>query len=208
MHRYQHLYAWFFYGLSTLSWITVKDFVRLTRYYNMGLVGSRKTYYKQILRIAAWKIAYFTFMLVLPAVLSPFSFWLILLAFMTSQFVSGLTITMVFQTAHVVPETNFPLPNDKGEMENERLIHQMATTSNYAPKSSVFSWLIGGLNYQVEHHLFPNICHVHYKRISPIIKETAAEFNIPYLTKTTFIDAVKAHHQMLRHLGRVEAKTI
>ena len=115
---------------------------------------------------------------------------------------------MVFQTAHVVPETDFPLPDDQGEMETERLTHQMTTTSNYAPKSKIFSWLIGGLNYQVEHHLFPNICHVHYKKISPIIRQTAAEFNIPYLTKTTFIDAVKAHHQMLRHLGRMETQPV
>ncbi|MEJ2005873.1 MAG: fatty acid desaturase [Cyclobacteriaceae bacterium] len=141
-------------------------------------------------------------MLILPALFSPFSFWLILLAFLASHFVTGFSISIVFQTAHVMPETEFPLPDEQGVMESERLVHQMITTSNYAPRSKVFSWLIGGLNYQVEHHLFPNICHIHYPKIAPIIQATALEFGVPYLTKRTFFDAVRSHYKMLRELGK------
>ena len=202
MHRFQHYYTWFFYGLSTISWVTTKDFIRLTRYYKMGLLGNRNAYIYQIFRIILWKLVYFSYMLVLPALLSPFSFWMIFLAFLSSHFITGLSMSVVFQTAHIMPETEYPLPDTDGQIESERLIHQMATTSNYAPKSRIFSWLIGGLNYQVEHHLFPNICHVHYRKIAPIIQETAEEFGVPYLYKETFIDAVIAHYRMLRHLGR------
>jgi linoleoyl-CoA desaturase len=78
----------------------------------------------------------------------------------------------------------------------------MSTTSNYAPKSRIFSWLIGGLNFQVEHHLFPNICHIHYSKISKIVSETAQEFKIPYLEKRTFLMALSDHVKMLRQLGK------
>ena len=208
VHQFQHFYTWFFYGMSTLSWVTTKDFIRLTRYYKLGLVGDRKAYIRQIFRIILWKLVYFSYVLILPTLLSPFSFWMILLAFIASQFVTGLSMSMVFQTAHVMPETEFPLPNELGEMESGRLIHQMATTSNYAPKSRIFSWFIGGLNYQVEHHLFPNICHVHYRKIAPIIQQTAQEFGVPYLYKKTFLDALICHYRMLRHLGNVETQPV
>ncbi len=202
IHGFQHLYSWFFYGLSTLSWISVKDFIRLKRYYELGLVGDKKALMYQVFRIIFWKLIYFSYVLILPLIFAPFPFWIVLLAFFASHFVTGLSITVVFQTAHVMPETDFPLPNENGEIESERLIHQMATTSNYAPKSRIFSWLIGGLNYQIEHHLFPNICHVHYPEIAPIVQKTAREFGVPYLYQTTFLDAVKSHYHMLRQLGR------
>jgi len=208
MHHFQHFYTWFFYGLSTLSWVTTKDFIRLERYYQKGLVGDRKTYRRHVARIILWKLVYFSYTLILPVIFAPFPFWIILLAFLASHFVTGLCLSLVFQTAHVMPNTDFPLPDEEGVIDSERLIHQMATTSNYAPKSRIFSWFIGGLNYQVEHHLFPNICHVHYRKISPIIRQTAEEYGVPYLYKKTFLDAVICHYQMLRQLGQMETQPI
>jgi len=87
-------------------------------------------------------------------------------------------------------------------MENKWAIHQLMTTMNFAPKSRLFSWYVGGLNYQVEHHLFPNICHIHYKRISDIVKKTAEEFNLPYYSQPTFLGALKAHNALLKQLGK------
>lgn len=208
LHRYQHLYTWFFYCLSTISWITSKDFVRLNRYYKMGLIGDKKAYRTHLVKIIIWKLVYYTYALVLPAVMTVFPFWIVLLAFLCSHFVTGLSMSLVFQTAHVMPNTDYPLPNNEGEIESERLVHQMATTSNYALNSRILSWCIGGLNYQVEHHLFPNICHVHYRKISPIIQETAKEFGVPYLYKKTFISAIHSHYHMLRTLGRMEMQPI
>ena len=116
--------------------------------------------------------------------------------------VTGLVISCVFQVAHVMPDVNYPLTDNQGNIDNNWLVHQLLTTSNFSPKNKTFSWLIGGLNYQIEHHLFPNICHVHYRDISPIVRDTALEFGIPYNQKSTFTGAIADHIAMLRNLGR------
>lgn len=202
LHRYQHLYAWFFYSLSTLSWVTAKDFIRLKRYYNKGLVKNEQEYKKAILILIAHKLIYFACILGLPIIFSPFSSGLIILGFILMHFVTGFTITMVFQIAHIVEDVNFPLPNEFGVVEGERILHQLATTCNFAPNNKLLFWFIGGLNFQVEHHLFPDICHVHYYEISKIVKQTAEEFNVPYHSKPHFIPAVFDHFKMLYLLGR------
>ncbi|WP_338219169.1 fatty acid desaturase family protein [Algoriphagus sp. oki45] len=208
LHAYQHWYAWFFYGLSTLSWVVSKDFIRLKRYYSLGLLKSKKNYHLSILKVAAWKVVYLCLALGLPILISPFGPGEIFLAFLLQHFVTGLSITLVFQTAHVMPDMAFPQADEHGMVEGERMLHQLATTSNYSEKSRIFSWMIGGLNYQVEHHLFPDICHVHYREIAPIVKATAAEFNIPYYSKKTFFDALKAHFQMLYFLGNAKLEPV
>jgi linoleoyl-CoA desaturase len=204
LHAYQHWYSWIFYGLSTLSWVTSKDFIRFNRYYNMGMFKGKHVYRNTLIKIIGWKLVYYAFILGLPILFSPFGVGEIILAFLALHFVTGLSISLVFQTAHIMPEVAFPQANEFGVVEGERMLHQLATTSNYSEKNHFFSWLIGGLNYQVEHHLFPDICHVHYRKIAPIVKATAAEFNIPYYSKKTFFDALKAHAKMLHQLGTME----
>src|SRR5205085_1280896 len=98
-----------------------------------------------------------------------------------------LVLAMIFQPAHVVDEAEFPTPNETGNFDNHWAEHQLRTTMNFATKDPVFTWLVGGLNHQVEHHLFPNICHVHYPRISKIVESTALEFNVPYKQQPTFV---------------------
>ena len=115
--------------------------------------------------------------------------------------ISGQILALIFQCAHVLEETDFFLPAESGSMENSWAIHQMRTTANFANGSTFFSWFIGGLNYQIEHHLFPHICHIHYKDISKIVKSTAQEFNVPYNHHPTFLDAVKSHFRVLNQLG-------
>lgn len=208
LHPYQHWYTWFFYGLSTLSWVTTKDFVRLNRYYKMGLLKGKNIYRNTALKIIGWKLVYYTFTLGFPIAFSPFGLGEILLAFLVLHFITGLSISLVFQTAHVMPDMAFPRMDEEGTVEGERMIHQLTTTSNYSENSRIFSWLIGGLNYQVEHHLFPDICHVHYRHIAPIVKATAEEFNIPYYTQPTFFHALKAHAKMLYLLGNAELEPV
>ena len=202
IHRFQFIYVWFFYSISTLAWISAKDFVRLTRYRKMGLIENRNEFYKSLLHLTLWKVAYYIYAIVLPIIVLPFSPWLIILAFISMHLVTGLVISCVFQVAHVMPDVNYPLTDDQGNIDNNWLVHQLLTTSNFSPKNKTFSWLIGGLNYQIEHHLFPNICHVHYRNISPIVKDTALEFGMPYNQKSTFTGAIADHIAMLRNLGR------
>lgn len=208
VHRFQHYYIWFFYGLSTLSWVTTKDFIRLKRYKDKGFFGGENEYRNELLKLIGWKILYYSYALVLPLIMVPLAPWIIVVAFICMHFVTGLSLSVVFQTAHVMPSTEFPLPDENGLIANNWTIHQLATTTNYSPKSRLFSWLIGGLNFQVEHHLLPNVCHVHYKALSPIISATAEEYGIPYHSKKTFVAAIQDHIKMLRHLGNVQVAPI
>jgi linoleoyl-CoA desaturase len=202
IHRFQHIYAWFFYGIMTLYWISTKEFSQLIRYRKMGLTKREGGFFKLMIELSFWKLFYYGYALILPLVLVPVAWWWILIGFLSMHFVCGVILGSVFQSAHVMPDVEFPLANKEGNMENHWAVHQLMTTTNFAPKSRFFSWFIGGLNYQIEHHLFPNICHVHYKNISAIVKETAEEFALSYYCKKNFLVAVRNHIQMLRYLGK------
>ena len=146
--------------------------------------------------------------LVLPLLLSPIAWYIHLLGFVTMHLIGGFILTTVFQPAHVMPDMSFPLPDDKGSIENSFAIHELATTSNFAPNNKLLSWYVGGLNYQIEHHLFPNICHIHYRDISEIVKKTTEEFNLPYYSQPTFTKALQVHASMLKQLGRQEPQLV
>jgi linoleoyl-CoA desaturase len=202
VHQFQHIYIWFFYGISTISWITTKDFVRLKRYRNMGFLNKKNEYQKELISMTAWKLSYYTYALILPMVMLPFSWWTILLAFISMHFVTGLLVSIVFQIAHIMPDINFPLPDKQGLIHDNWYGHQLATTSNFSPNSTLLFWLIGGLNHQIEHHLLPDVCHVHYKKLAKIVSETAKEYGMPYHTKKSMIHAIVDHTRMLRLLGK------
>ena len=118
------------------------------------------------------------------------------------QFICGFILSVIFQPAHVVPSSNFPVPNESGNVEADWAVNQLVNTANFAPKSRLFSWYVGGLNYQIEHHLFPNICHIHYRKISKIVEDTAKEFRLPYHSYKTFLGALVDHGKVLYALGR------
>jgi len=202
IHRYQHIYAWFLYGLSTLTWTTIKDFRAIFRYRNLGLLKSGKEFKKVFTDIIVWKVIYYLYILVLPMLLLPVAWWVVLLMYITMHYVMGLWLSIVFQAAHVVPETEFTSSAGGEKVERSWHVHQLLTTANFAAKNRVITWFTGALNYQIEHHLFPNICHIHYPKIAPIVKATAEEFKLPYHTKPRFRDALRSHLRMLQALGR------
>lgn len=204
-HQFQHIYIWFFYGISTISWITSKDFVRLNRYKAMGFFDGKNEYRNALMSMIAWKLVYYSYALVLPMIMLPFSWGVILLAFLGMHFITGLLVSIVFQVAHIMPENEFPLPNEQGVMKDDWYRHQFATTANFSPNSKVLFWLIGGLNYQVEHHVLPDVCHVHYKGLTDLVADTAREFGMPYNVNKSFIGAIRTHTSMLRELGKKEA---
>ncbi|MDX1406870.1 MAG: acyl-CoA desaturase [Saprospiraceae bacterium] len=201
IHRFQFLYVWIFYGISTLWWITTKDFIQIAKYKREGFIPGKK-FRKELTRLIAWKVFYYGYSIVLPILLIPVSPWIVLAAFVSMHLVVGLFLSIIFQAAHVMPNTEFPEPPDDGNFENNWAVHQLLTTTNFAQKSRIFSWFIGGLNYQVEHHLFSNICHVHYRALSKIVRETAREFGIQYNTQKSFLSALWAHVRMLYALGQ------
>lgn len=201
-HRYQHFYAWFLYSLMTINRVTLKDFLQLRRFKQAGLV--KKPFSQELLKVVAWKVFYYLYILVLPIALLPVSPWLLVVSFIIMHMVNGFILSVVFQSAHIVPSAEFHQPDVAGKFMNNWAVHQMLTTANFSPKGKFLSWFIGGLNYQVEHHLFANICHVHYRKLSAIVKSTAEEFGIPYNSNRTFMSAITEHARLLKHLGRYE----
>ena len=117
---------------------------------------------------------------------------------------AGFGLACIFQPAHVVETSDFAKPSDDRKMENNWAVHQVLNTADFAPNNKLVSWFIGGLNYQIEHHLFPHICHVHYPQIAKIVKSVAAEYGLPYQVMPTFRNALWEHGKMLKRLGRNE----
>ncbi|MFN5169169.1 MAG: fatty acid desaturase family protein [Cyclobacteriaceae bacterium] len=208
MHRFQHIYAWFFYGLLTLVWVSFKDFQRLIKYQKEGLVTKQKTKaINQWVGMLVSKTIYVGYMLIVPMLVLKLSFGQVFVGFLIIHYVAGFILAIIFQPAHVIEGTEYPVGDENNMLENNWAIHQMHTTTNFGHREKLFSWYVGGLNYQVEHHLFPNICHVHYRAIAPIVEQTAKEFGIPYKTKATFWEALVAHTRQLKMLGQKPVST-
>ena len=198
----QWWYAFIIYGISTMYWALVKDFKQFINYRKRGLHKGAAAHKNWIfLRLIAVKLLYF-FAFFGVTLLAGIPFWQVLVGFIIMHAACGIILSMVFQLAHTVEDTVYPLPDIRGNMEDTWAVHQLRTTMNFACDNKWLSWYVGGLNYQVEHHLFSRICHVHYPAIAPIVKRTALEFGVPYLEKRTFGGALNSHIQLLKTLGR------
>lgn len=205
-HRYQHIYAWFFYMIMTLYWMTAKDYLGVIRYKKHDLLSKQNVSLKQALgRITAYKLFYYSYIIVLPILFSGMPWYFVVAGFVLMHFTSGLFLSCVFQPAHIMETSAFALPVEaegKRKMENSWAIHEVVNTTNFAPNNRILSWYIGGLNFQIEHHLFTNICHVHYKKIAPLVKSAMAAFDLPYHVQPTFSRAILEHAKMLKMLGK------
>ncbi len=202
-HRWQHWYAFPAYSLMTLLWVTSGDFQKFfTR--RIGDYQLPKPRVGEAFLFFLTKIFYFGYMLVLPMFFHPVLH--VLALFLIVHMVLGLTMATVFQLAHVVEDNAFPKPDPvTGEVDNEWAIHEVETTANFSPNSKMMAWYCGGLNFQIEHHLFPRICHIHYPAISKIVEETCREFQVKYVSYPTLRQALAAHTRFLKMLGRPEA---
>lgn len=203
VHRFQHIYGWFFYGLMTVSWVFMKDFKQLVDYKNSGMTTNYDTGFGLIiLRVVLFKLAYLFVTLALPIYILPIPWYGTVGCFFLMHFIGGLILGMVFQAAHIMEICEFSKPNEEGKMKDEWAIHQLRTTTDFAPNNRLVTWFVGGLNFQVVHHLFPKISHVHYPALAPIVAQTAKDFDLPYHCIPTFTEAVLGHGKMLRALGR------
>ncbi len=201
-HKYQHFYSFLLYGLMTINWAITGDFFQTIRYLKRKLSFKKSiSPKKQWINLIFTKIIYFTIWIVLPMVFLNLAWWKILIGFFVMHYIAGIILTIVFQLAHVVEKVEMPLPSNLGNMKNSWAIHQLFTTSNFSTNNKILNWFSGGLNFQVEHHLFPKISHIHYKKISKIVKKTALEFNLPYNEYRTTRDAIKSHFNFLKLMG-------
>lgn len=202
IHKFQQYYSVFLYGLLTFNWAITTDFKQSKRYLARKLsYGKLPSPVKQWSIIAITKIIYISIWIVLPMLILSISWWKILIGFFIMHYTAGLILSIVFQLAHVVKETEMPLPDETGSMKNTWAIHQLYTTVNFATKNKIVNWFTGGLNHQVEHHIFPNISHIHYAKIAKIVKQTALECNLPYNEYNTTREAIIAHFTHLKEMG-------
>jgi linoleoyl-CoA desaturase len=198
-HRFQHIYGFPVYSLLTLSWVMFSDF----RKFFSGHIGQYKLRAPTLLEAGLFvlaKLFYIGYMLVFPAFFQPLPH--VLIAFVVMHILLGFTLSLVFQLAHTVEHNAFPTPEaHTGIMAREWAVHEVETTANFAPTNALASWCLGGLNFQIEHHLFPHICHIHYAAISAIVRKTCDEFALSYVSYPTVRAAVAVHYRFLKTLG-------
>ena len=200
IHRVQHWYFWAAYSLLYIWWIVFTDYKK----YFLGRIGQiplQPMKWSDHLSFWGFKLIHATIFVAIPIYFLGWKVWLT--GFLIYALFTGLVLSLVFQLAHTVEDTSFPEPiPGKQMMEHEWAIHQLKTTANFATGNRFISWWVGGLNYQIEHHLFPRISHIHYPAISKIIRNACADFNIPYLEHPHMRLAIASHVRHLRSLSR------
>jgi len=201
VQRYQHIYAFALYGLASLSWVFRKDYVKFFRQ-EIGQICNRHHPRKEYFNLFFFKGLYYTLFIIIPLLTLSITWWQFVIGFVAMHFAEGLTLGLVFQLAHLVEDTHLPEPNADGNIEEAWAIHQMQTTANFSTNSRFAEFFCGGLNRQIEHHLFPKICHIHYPAIAKIVKATAREYGVPYHENRTFFTALQSHYRLLRKFGK------
>lgn len=200
-HRFQHVYGLAVYSLSTLFWVFGKDYKYLLQK-DLGPYQDISHPPKELATLFAMKAVYYTYMIVLPLLLLPVTWWQFAIGFVAMHLTAGFILGIVFQLAHVVEGVDHHTAHDNDMMEDAWLVHEVKTTANFARTNKPLCWYVGGLNFQIEHHLFPRVCSIHYPAISPIVEEVATKHGLPYHHNETFRGAVASHCRVLRELGR------
>lgn len=199
-HKYQHLYAPFAYSLMTWKWLLEKDFKQVIQYNKSDLFKAKDQSLGMVwTKLIVGKGFHFATFYVLPLALG-IPWYMVLWGNMVMHVVAGLILSFTFQLAHVVDKAEFP--SEEEAKDHSLLEHQMKTTANFSTKNKLVTWYTGGLNFQVEHHLFPTINHIHYPKIARIVRKTAEEFRLPYNEYRTTIAALKGHFAHLKHMGQ------
>jgi linoleoyl-CoA desaturase len=199
VHRFQHLYAWLLYGVFPLKWWLVDDFREL----GSGRIAGHpypRPRGRALLGLVVGKGLFFGWALALPLALHPS--WALVPLWLLAASTLGLVLATVFQLAHCVGEADFHEARGQRVMPSDWAVHQVTTTVDFARGSRLLSWYLGGLNFQVEHHLFPQVCHVHYPALSAIVEDTCRDHGVRYRAQPTLAAALGANLRWLRRLGR------
>jgi linoleoyl-CoA desaturase len=199
-HRYQHVYAWPLYGVLAVKWWFVDDFLDLVRG-RIGRLPFPRPRGRELAALLAGKAVFLAWAIAIPAVVQR-SGWVVPL-FLLGALSLGVVLATVFQLAHSVAEAEFhgAAPDDQ-RMPTGWAEHQVRATVDFAPSNRLLGWYVGGLNFQVEHHLLPSVCHVHYPALAGIVEATCVDHGVPYRAQHTLRAAIGAHYAFLRALGR------
>lgn len=201
VYRFQHLYSFALYFFTHIVWIFKKDFQQIAAPDPRSGKPAPKL---RVVEVVVGKAVHFGLFLGLPLLVSGYAPWQVVLGYVTAMAMAGLTLAVVFQLAHVVEGTDFPIVNERGQIEDSWAAHQLRTTANFAPDSAFWNFFTGGLNHQVEHHLMYKIAHCHYPALAPIVAEVAARHGVPYHAYPTFTSALLAHVRTMKRFGHGE----
>lgn len=199
-HRYQHLYAFPLYSLATINWVFLKDYKDLLR--GEGGPAGRKHRTSDVVTLLAGKAVYYTWSLVVPLLTIARPWWQILIGYLAMHLTAGLILGVVFQLAHLIEGMDFPTPDAGGRLARGWVEHELATTANFATGNRLLTWYVGSLNHQIEHHLFPRICSVHYPAIRPLVMEAARRHGLTYHHQPTVWAAIRSHYRFLKEMGQ------
>lgn len=200
IHKFQHLYFLGVYSVLYLYWVFVTDYKKYVLQ-RVGITPLQKMEWTDHLSFWGFKALHMILFVAIPIYMVGFMPWVI--GFLVYGVSTGILLSVVFQLAHSLEETIFPLPDkDTNKLENDWAMHQLKTTANFATDNKVLSWMIGGLNFQIEHHLFPHVSHIHYPAISKIVKEACREFNVTYIEHPKMRIAFASHYKHLKELGK------
>lgn len=197
IQRFQHFYAPLLYCLNLMRWTWYSDYKRMVK-----TLRSAKPFYGDVIAALLFKAVHISLFLIIPMLALHAAWWQILIGYISFLAIIGLIITTIFQLAHIVEDVAFPVPDDKGQMENHFFKHQIMTTANFATTNPLVNFCMGGLNFQIEHHLFPHISHIHLPKIAKIVKRTAEEFGLPYNENPSLFGALRSHFRLLKFFGR------
>jgi linoleoyl-CoA desaturase len=200
IHRLQQFYLWVLYGLLIPKWHFIYDFKNVAQAHVARNRFARPRGW-DLVSLIGGKAVFFGWAFVLPMFFHPW--WVVLLFYAGISYVLGLVLSVTFQLAHCVEEADFPAPPTAGEkLADAWAIHQVQTTVDFARGNRLLTWYVGGLNFQIEHHLFPRICHVYYPQIAGIVEATCAEYGVRYTAQRTLRAALRSHWRWLRRMGR------
>ncbi len=200
-HRFQHWYAIPAYSLATLVWAISKDYTYFLKK-DLGPFKNKKHPKKEVFLLFFYKAIYYFLFIALPLMILPITVGQFIIGYLAMHLTTGIIIGVIFQLAHLVQETSHVLPTGKENFIDSWYIHQMHTTANFDCENKFLTFYVGGLNFQIEHHLFPRVCSTHYPMIRPIVKEVAKKYGVPYHENLTLITAIRSHVRTLKALSR------
>lgn len=194
-HSFQYIYIWFLYSLLTLDWVLFSD-------YAFAYKHRKEIPKKEIVTLVFFKMINLFYMIGIPLMFSSMAWWQVAIGYAAAQLIAGLIVSLIFQLAHLVEGVEFPLPDEKGIVHSSWGSHEMHTTANFSTHNSLMGHAVGGLNFQIEHHLLPKVCHVHYIELAKIVRKTAQEFHFPYHERPSLKAAVASHIRLLKKFGK------
>ena len=199
-YRLQHYYIWALYCVMGLRWQTVGDIAAFAR----GSIGTSALRFPRrwdLVGLVSGKAIFVTWAIVVPLFFYPW--WAVVCAYLAYSMVVSLIMAVTFQLAHCVEEADFASPQDLAAESRLWAVHEVETTVNFCPRNRVLTWLVGGLNFQIEHHLFPRVPHTHYPEIAEIVERNAKLHGVRYVAQHSLHAALRSHFRHLRTMGRM-----